>query len=157
MSSWLTSEEHSKLRSAESLFPSPIPVQSVSSDEFMPAMQSPRQKEFEGRVKAIGSELAKKLGTSRRKFFQTPAGMAAAFVAMNDTFGSMFTVSRAEAAEPEQANARAKALSGQFIMDMHTHFLRPGTRIMGFVAQRNAVGKAGWNPALGERELPLKT
>ena len=156
MSSWLTSEEHSKLRSAESLFPSPIPVQSVSSDEFMPAMQSPRQKEFEGRVKAIGSELAKKLGTSRRKFFQTPAGMAAAFVAMNDTFGSMFTVSRAEAAEPEQANARAKALSGQFIMDMHTHFLRPGTRIMGFVAQRNAVGKAGWNPALGEREQTIE-
>ena len=33
-------------------------------------------------------------------------------------------------------------------MDMHTHFLREGTPIRAFVAQREAVGKAGWNPAL---------
>ncbi len=33
-------------------------------------------------------------------------------------------------------------------MDMHTHFLRDGTQIMTFVRQREAVGKAGWNPAL---------
>lgn len=52
-------------------------------------------------------------------------------------------------ATPEQANERSAKLAGQFIMDMHTHFLRPGTRIMGFVAQRNAVGKAGWNAAGG--------
>jgi len=40
-------------------------------------------------------------------------------------------------------------------MDMHTHFLRPGTRIMGFVAQRAAVGKAGWNPALAVKEQTI--
>jgi len=28
-------------------------------------------------------------------------------------------------------------------MDMHTHFLRDDTKIMGFVAQRAAVGKSG--------------
>ncbi len=33
--SMLSPEELEKLSSAESLFPSPIPVQSVSSDEFM--------------------------------------------------------------------------------------------------------------------------
>ena len=46
------------------------------------------------------------------------------------------------------ANERAKALAGQFIMDMHTHFLRDDTRLEGFVRSREAVGKAGWNPAL---------
>jgi len=44
-------EELAKLEPAESLFPSPIPVQVSSSDEYMPSPQSPRQKEFEARVK----------------------------------------------------------------------------------------------------------
>ncbi len=153
--SWLSPEEMNKLAPAESAFASPIPVRPVSSDEFMPALQSPRQALFEKRVKQLGSELAKKQGLSRRRFFQTPAGMAAAFLALNETFGPMFGVADAEAQTPERANERAKALSGQFIMDMHTHFLRPGTRIMGFVAQRNAVGKAGWNPALAQKEQTI--
>ena len=154
--SWLSPEEMNKLAPAESGFASPIPVRPVSSDEFMPALQSPRQAMFERRVKQLGSELAKKQGLSRRRFFQTPAGMAAAFLAMNQTFGPIFGVADAEAQTPERANERAKALSGQFIMDMHTHFLRPGTRIMGFVAQRNAVGKAGWNPALAQKEQTIE-
>ncbi|MEO8133026.1 MAG: amidohydrolase family protein, partial [Betaproteobacteria bacterium] len=108
------------------------------------------------RVKALGNELSQRLGISRRRFFQTSSGMAAAFLAMNDTFGPLFGVTRAEAQTPDQANARAKALSGQFIMDMHTHYLRPGTKIMNFVNQRKAVGKAGWNPALGEKEQTIE-
>lgn len=57
---FLTEDELSKLDTAEtSLFPSPIPVQCVSSDEFMPSRQTPKQKEYEARVKAIGSEMAK--------------------------------------------------------------------------------------------------
>ena len=154
--SLLSPEELARLSSAEtSLFRSPIPVQSVSSDEFMPAPQTLKQREFEVRVKAMGADMAKRLGMTRRRFFQTAAGMATAFVAMNDTYGPLFGVSRAEAATPEQANARAKKLSGQFIMDMHTHFLRPGTRIKTFVMQRQAVGKAGWNPALASKEQTI--
>ena len=68
--SWLSESDMAQLSSAESMFPSPIPVASVSSDEFMPAPQSPRQKEFEARVKAVGSELAKQQGLSRRRFFR---------------------------------------------------------------------------------------
>jgi len=151
----LSPEELARLTSAESLFASPIPVQSVSSDEFMPTPQTPRQREFESRVKQIGSTMARRLGMTRRRFFQTAAGMAAAFVAMNDTYGPLFGVSRAEAGTPEQADARAKKLAGQFIMDMHTHFLRPGTRIQTFVEQRKAVGKAGWNPTLGGKEQTI--
>src|SRR5206468_5341150 len=88
----------------------------------------------------------------RRRCCQTAAGMATAFLAMNATYGPLFGVSRAEAQTPERADERAKRLSGQFIMDMHTHFLRPGTRIKTFINQRNAVGKAGWNPALKDKE-----
>jgi len=40
-------------------------------------------------------------------------------------------------------------------MDVHTHFLRPGTRIQTFVNQRRAVGKAGWNPALAGKEQTI--
>ncbi len=153
--SWLSPADMAQLVAAETTFASPIPVQPVSSDEFMPGPQSPRQREFELRVKTLGNELARKQGLSRRRFFQTPAGMAAAFLAMNETFGPLFGASRAEAAEPEKANERAQALAGQFVMDMHTHFLRPGTRMMGFVAQRNAVGRAGWNPALKGKEQTI--
>jgi hypothetical protein len=58
---------------------------------------------------------------TRRAFFRTASGMAAAFLAMNDTYGPLFSVSSAEAATPEMADERAKALKNQFIMDMHTH------------------------------------
>ena len=153
--SMLSPEELARLASAESLFASPIPVQSVSSDEFMPVPQTERQREFEARARAMGAAAARRLGMSRRRFFQTAAGMATAFVAMNDTYGPLFGVTRAEAATPEQADERAKRLSGQFIMDMHTHFLRPGTRIKGFINQRAAVGKAGWNPALQGKEQTI--
>jgi uncharacterized protein len=145
----LSDEELKQLLPAEtSAFPSPIPTQSVSSDEFMPAPQTAKQREFEARIKEYGSELARHQGMSRRAFFKTAAGMAAAFVAMNETYGPLYEVSRAEAAIPEMAGDRAQALSKQFVMDMHTHFLRDDTRIMGFVRQRETVGKAGWNPAL---------
>ena len=153
--SMLSPEELARLAPAESLFAAPIPVQSVSSDEFMPAPQTGRQREFEARTRAMGAAAARRLGMSRRRFFQTAAGMATAFVAMNDTYGPLFGVSRAEAATPEQADERARRLSGQFIMDMHTHFLRPGTRIKGFINQRAAVGKAGWNPALAGKEQSI--
>ena len=107
----LSPEELKEVLPAEtSAFPSPIPTQNVSSDEYMPCPQNEKQREFEARIKEYGSELARKLGVSRRAFFKTAAGMAAAFVAMNDTYGPVFGVSRAEAATPEMADERAKAL-----------------------------------------------
>ena len=66
-------------------------------------------------------------------------------------------MSKAEAATPAMAQGRANALKDQFIMDMHTHFLRDDTRIMTFVNMRNAVGKAGWNKQLSEREQTMRT
>jgi hypothetical protein len=79
--SFLSPEELARLSSAESLFPSLIPVQAISSDEFMSLPQTPRQREFEIRIKEAGTRMAKRLGISRRKFLQTAAGMATAFLA----------------------------------------------------------------------------
>jgi len=153
--SMLSHDELRQLSPAEDLYPSPIPVQSVSSDEFMAGPQTEKQREFEARVKRMGAATAKRLGMSRRRFFQSAAGMATAFLAMNETYGPVFGIARAEAQTPEMADERARRLSGQFIMDMHTHFLRPGTRIKTFINQRNAVGKAGWNPALKDKEQTI--
>ena len=154
---FLSAEELNRLLPAETFaYPSPIPTQSVSSDEFMPAPQTAKQREFEARIKEFGGELARRQGMSRRAFFKTAAGMAAAFVAMNETYGELYDASRAEAAIPEMAGERAKALSNQFVMDMHTHFLRDDTRITNFVRQREAVGKAGWNPALQDKPQTIE-
>ena len=153
----MSSEEIAQLGHADELsFRSPIPTRCISSEEFMPSAQSSKQREFEARVKAYGSELAKHQGMPRRRFFQTASGMAAAFLAMNDTFGPVFGVSRAEAATPEMAVERAGKLTGQFIMDMHTHFLHDKTRLVNFARSREAVGKAGWNPALVGKQQTLE-
>src|ERR1700728_401690 len=134
----------------------PIPTQIVSSDEFYPDPQNDRQREVEARMLAMADELGGKQGLDRRRFFQTAAGMAAAFVAMNEVYGPVFSVSKAEAATPAMAQERANSLKDQFIMDMHTHFLRDDTRITGFVNMRKAVGKAGWNKQLNDHEQTIE-
>ncbi len=145
----LSEQERDALLPAElAALDSPIPTQIVSSDEFVPIAQTPMQREVEARLKTLADELAHRQGMTRRQFFRTAAGMAAAFVAMNDVYGPLFGVSRAEAATPELAEERANQLGGQFVFDGHTHFLRDDTQIQTFVRMREAVGKAGWNPEL---------
>ncbi|WP_305307624.1 amidohydrolase family protein [Phenylobacterium sp.] len=128
----------------------------VASDEYASQVQSPRQQEVQARLMDMGAELSRHQGLSRRRFFQTSAGMAAAFVALNDVYGPVFSASRAEAATPDMAQERSTALRGQFIMDMHTHFLRDDTRLTGFVRMREAVGQRGWNPDLSGRPQTLE-
>ena len=153
----LDPEELKRLLPAEThSFPGPIPTQIVSTDEFMPVPQTRKQREVEDRLKSLGSDLAKKHGMTRRRFLQSTSGMAAAFLAMNEVYGALYDVSRAEAQTPDMAKERAAALSKQFVMDCHTHFLRDDTRIMGFVRQREAVGKAGWNPALAGKPQTIE-
>jgi len=157
MSSQLTEEERAALMPSELVaYQTPIPTQIVSSDEFYPDPQNERQREVEARLLAMADELGRKQGLDRRKFFQSAAGMAAAFVAMNEVYGPLFEVSKAEAATPAMADERAAALKDQFIMDMHTHFLRDDTRIMTFLNMRNAVGKAGWNKELTDHEQTIE-
>ncbi len=157
MSGTLSDKELAELIPSE-LVPTrtPVPTQIVASDEFYPDPQNEQQREVEARVLAMADELGAKQNLDRRRFFQTASGMAASFVAMNEVYGSIFDVSRAEAATPAQAQERAAKLKGQFIMDMHTHFLRDDTRIMNFVNMRNSVGKAGWNKSLAEKEQTIE-
>ena len=153
----LSDAEIAALQPAEqAAFPGPVPTQIVSSDEYFPAPQTPRQRQVEARTKALGDTLARRHGLSRRQFFRTASGMAAAFLAMNQVYGSLFDVSRAEAQAPEVAKDRAATLAKQFVMDCHTHFLRDDTRLMGFVRAREAVGKAGWNPALAGKPQTIE-
>ena len=137
-------------------YQTPIPTQIVSSDEYYPAPQTKEQREVETRLLAFADEEGGKRGMSRRRFFQTASGMAASFLAMNEVYGSLFSVSAAEAATHEMAEERAASLRDQFIMDMHTHFLRDDTRLAGFVNMRKAVGQAGWNPSLSPETQTLE-
>jgi uncharacterized protein len=144
----------------ETALPTPIPTQIVSSDEYLPAPQSERQREVEVRLLELGSSLARKKGVSRRSFFQTAAGMAASYLVMNQVYGPLFAVTEAEAATPELADQRAHKLKYQMIFDAHTHFLRddPGpnvgdpSRVGGLMWQRSLVTKLGWNKDLAGRE-----
>ncbi len=157
MSGLLSDKELAELIPSELVpYNTPIPTQIVASDEYYPDPQNEKQREVEARVLAMADDLGGKQGLDRRRFFQTAAGMAASFVAMNEVYGPIFEVSKAEAATPAMAQERADGLKDQFIMDMHTHFLRDDTRIMNFVAMRNAVGKAGWNKQLAEKEQTIE-
>jgi predicted TIM-barrel fold metal-dependent hydrolase len=156
MGGYLSDDERAYLLPAEeACTPTPVPTRQVSSDEYLPIPQTERQKKVEARMNALGDEWGRSNGLSRRRFFQTAAGMATAFVAMNEVYGPLFGASPAEAKNVDLAQARADGLKDQFIMDVHTHFLRDDTRLVGFARMREAVGKAGWNPALAGKPQTL--
>ena len=153
----LSDEELSTVVPAEvSAAATPVPTQVVSSDEFMPIAQTERQRKVEACMNALADDYGKRNGLSRRRFFQTAAGMATAFVAMNEVYGPLYGATPAEAKSVDLAQARASSLAGQFVMDVHTHFLRDDTRLEGFVRGREAVGKAGWNPELAGKPQTLE-
>src|SRR5260370_36641468 len=104
-------------------FRSPVPTQIVSNGEFNPLPQTAQQHRVEERVKEIADAIAPKLGLDRRQFLRTGCGMAAAFLAMNDVFGSLFVIDRAEAAEPGGAAEQGNSLAGQFIVAVQEHFV----------------------------------
>jgi hypothetical protein len=154
---FLTDQEIAELNPSELLpHATPIPTQIVSSDEFTPPPQSAKQKEVEARLLDMADTLGRHQGLSRRAFFQSAAGMAAGFVALNDTFGTVFEASRAEAATPAMAQERAGARKDQFIKDMHTHIQRVDTRRTNLERSREAGGKAGGTPALGDKPQTLE-
>src|SRR3977135_3409284 len=117
---FLTEKEIAELMPSELLpHATPIPTQIVSSDEYTPPPQSEKQKQVEARLLARGDELGGTQGLPRRAFFQTAAGMAAGFVALNETFGPVFDVTRAEAADPSLAPERAAGVT------THIHMAKP--------------------------------
>src|SRR5262245_21534761 len=154
MPHYLSDDELSRTDPAEvATFRSPIPTQIVSNGEFNPLPQTREQRQVEARVKALADELGPAHGMSRRGFLASAAGMAAGFLAMNEVFGTVFDVSRAEAAQPGAADARASALSGQFIVDVQTHFVRDDFNQAGLLDLAK-YAKQHWNPGLwGDNNL----
>jgi uncharacterized protein len=156
MSEFLSDMELQRLDPAEThAFESPVPTQPISNGEFFPGHQSKEQKKVEALIAEYGDSTGKKLGMERRQFLKTAAGMAAAFLAMNRVYGAVFDVSPVEAANPEFAAARAQKYSGEFICDLHTHFLRDDTRLTVFVKLREFTGRAGFNPDLAKEPQTL--
>jgi uncharacterized protein len=97
----------------------PIPARIASNEEFVPPPQSPRQREYLARLVAIGERAAQRRGISRREFFRSSSGMAAALVAMNQVFGDCYQVSAVEVEEP--GAFEEKWPKNDFIFDVQTH------------------------------------
>lgn len=124
MGSFLTKEQLQELAHAEDLFESPIPTQMISNGEFSPVPQTKAQAQVEERLKSLADRWSRSQGLDRRKFLKTASGMAAAFIAMNQVYGSVFNVSTAEAQDADAALERAASLADQFIFDAQVHFIK---------------------------------
>jgi predicted TIM-barrel fold metal-dependent hydrolase len=150
---YLSDKDLEKVSTAENgSFASPIPTQVVSNGEFNPLPQTPQQKRVEARIKELADDLGRNHGMNRRQFLSSSAGMAAAFIAMNDVFGPIYKVALAEATSPGLADELAGNLSSQFIFDCQTHFVRDDytTDITGLAK----YAKSHWNPQMqGEMTL----
>ena len=162
--SWLTKEQLKVLRHAneDEGFRLPIPTQVISDGEIFPPPQSRQQAMVEALIKERAGVLGKPHGLNRRQFLRTASGMAAAFLAMNDVYGKVFTVDQAEAADFEAADARLAALRDQFIFDAHTHHVHDDYTWEGqlFLLQYSRgdqeAGLPSWTSELEGRELDLK-
>ncbi|HEY3777389.1 MAG TPA: hypothetical protein VGL35_04980 [Rhizomicrobium sp.] len=157
MSEYLSAGDLELLEPASLLPALPVPTRTISNGEFMPGPQTQAQREVEARIEAAATALAPRHGMPRRSFLTSTAGMAAAFAAMNAVYGPLFDVEPAEAAEPGVAEARAGALSGQFIVDLHTHYIRDDARpgLQCFGELREKTRQKHENPELPDRPATL--
>ncbi|MGE0468708.1 MAG: amidohydrolase family protein [Nitrospira sp.] len=105
-------------------FPTPIPTQIVSNEEFQPIGQTARQRAVEQLAITMVEDAAGLRGISRREFLETTGTMAAGFLAMNALFGRFFNIDGVElfesAAFAEQQGAP------YFIFDVQTHYVSSG-------------------------------
>src|SRR5712691_757937 len=99
---WLSDEQLERCAPAESDdFQSPVPTRMISNGEYMPYPQTQKQQRVEARIKELAGS----------------GGMAAAFLAMNEAFGSeFFKVDRDEMFEPD-AHARGAPPKDLFVFD----------------------------------------
>ena len=122
--SWLSKAQHAALRRADEAdqLRSPIPTQVVSNGEYFPMPQTLEQKRVEARIGELAGETAKRLGMSRRRFLASSAGMASAFVAMNEVYGRFFDVNPLEMLGP--AHAQGGLPADLFVFDDQLHMIR---------------------------------
>src|SRR5215469_2394197 len=97
----------------------PIPAQIASNEEFVPPPPSTHQREYRARLEAIADRAARRQGLTRREFFKTGSGMAAALVALNQVFGDCYDVTAEEVDDPQAFEERWP--KNDFILDVQTH------------------------------------
>ena len=120
----------------------PIPTQVVSNEEYIPMPQSEDQRRVEQRIFELADQVTARRRMSRRQYLGSAAGMAAAFLAMNEVFGRYFLVDRAEASEIDAETERWP----DFIFDAQLHHVKE--EILGPLAFRRLAGQFNLNPAL---------
>lgn len=151
----MSDAEYAQCESAENAFHSPVPTQMVSNGEYNPLPQTEQQARVEALIKEMGDLQARRHGIDRRRFLQTSAGMATAFLAMNKVFGPIFDVSEAEAGDMEMSEYRRKQLANQFIFDDQTHFIRDDFDKEGLLGLTKWAVGAKVNPRIGEAPMTL--
>jgi predicted TIM-barrel fold metal-dependent hydrolase len=102
-------------------FPTPLPTQIVSNEEFFPIDQTAEQARVEQVTGELVARAAGRLGVTRREFLTTAGGMAAALLAMNDTFGRFFNIEDIELFET--AAFAEQQGNPYFIFDVQTHYV----------------------------------
>ena len=100
---------------------SPVPTQPVSNEEFIPRVQTARQKQLEGLIGDMSAANAQKLGMDRRAFMATTMGLATCWCATNKVYGKSLEVDDAEMFEPAATEEKFPK-SDYFIMDVQAHF-----------------------------------
>ena len=151
----MSDAEYAQCDGADSAFQSPVPTQVVSNGEYNPLPQTEAQAKVEALIKEMADVQAKRYGMDRRRFLQTSAGMATAFLAMNKVFGPVFDVSEAEAHDQEISDYRAKQLSNQFIFDDQTHFIRDDFNKEGLLGLTKWAVGAKVNPRINDAPMTL--
>jgi len=99
---------------------SPVDFGPLSNGEFLPLEPTTRERAAEREVHDSAEHHGRRLGLSRREFLRTPAGMAAALLALNGTSACRpYRVTPATVADPDAAR---HAVGGtEFIFDCQTH------------------------------------
>ncbi|MSR31417.1 MAG: amidohydrolase [Gemmataceae bacterium] len=97
----------------------PIPARIISNEEFIPPPPTEEQIRYSGLALQLAESHAKKLGSSRRDFLRTSAGMACALAALNQVYGACYEVRAEELADP--AAFKENWPKDQFIFDLQTH------------------------------------
>ena len=130
--------------------PSPVPLQVISNEEFVPPPQTGQQAQVEWLIDRASKRLSGKLGLNRRDFLKTTGGMALAFLAMNEVFGKFFDVLAVEAAEPPAVQEKKGPVP--FIFDVQTHYVSSSFHLPGWkeglLGLRRRAKEMGLNPQL---------
>lgn len=132
----------------------PVPTRMLSNQEFTPLPQTAAQRITERKIRLLAERFGANLGMTRREFMRSSCGMAAAFLAMNAVYGSIFRVDEAEAKNPEIAESVKALYDDQFIFDVQLHFVRDEYAWQGLTGLRRYA--RNWNDALEDEKATLE-